>query len=47
MPKRLIFDSSVCRRILSFVAAHDGPEIPPFDSASAALDHFYLSLGQS
>ena len=31
MPKRLIFDSSVCRRIRNFVAAPEGPEIRPRD----------------
>jgi hypothetical protein len=36
MPKRLIFDSSVWRRIRSFVAAPHGPEILPRDSASDA-----------
>ncbi len=36
MPKRLIFDSSVCRGMRSFTAAPEGPGIRPCDSARAA-----------
>ncbi len=36
MPKLLIFDSSVCRGILSFAAAPEGPETRPWLSAKAA-----------
>ncbi len=37
MPSRLIFDSSVCRGILSLAAAPEAPEMRPWDSANAVL----------
>ena len=36
MPRRLIFDSSVCRGIPSFAAAPEGPDMRPWLSARAA-----------